>query len=424
MFRRTSAALAALPLTTAALTAPLVLAPSGPAAAAPGGSIVYIKDHDVHIALPDGTGERALTADGTADNPWRSPDQAANGTVVAARGTVVYRMDQWGMVLNSFDPPDLTDSSGGTIGGTVTKTAISPDGTKLAYTYQHHTCDSSTGCRNRWVTAISAADRFVEGQNYAFAYHDNPTWISDSKLLVNGIYYDGIHVHTVGAGEKYWFDDSKNVPPFTNTRIIGDPALSPDGATLLTVRAEPTETTDHSIVVYDVAGDVRSEVIPARPAPLCFYTGGGTLGSPTFAPDNTAAVWHESDGIWRLDNPRGCTDPKLLIPGGSQPSWSSAALQTTRPTYSFTSGTRPKVAGKASVGKRLKATAGTWTPAPEKVSYQWLRNGKKIKKATRATYKVTKADRGRRLSARIVVSRSGYQTATVTTKAVRVPKRR
>ena len=419
MRRHRLTTLVALPLLAPALAVPMVLAPSAPAAAGPGGSIVYIKDHDVHNALPDGSGERALTADGTAENPWRSPDQATNGTVVAARGTVVYRMDQWGTVLNSFDPPDAVDNRGDKIGGTVTRTAISPDGSKIAYTFQHYTCPPS-GCRDRWVTAITEADRFVEGHHFAYGYHDHPTWISETKLLLNGIEYDGIQVHTLERGTLYWFDDSKNVPPFDSTERIADPALSPDGRLLATVRSEPTYPANHAIVLYDVEGDVRSEVMPVRPTPLCTFTGGGSFGSPTFAPDGTAVAWHESDGIWRLDSPRSCSNPRLLIAGGQQPSWSPAALQTSRPTYSFTTGARPGIKGKAKVGKRLVASAGTWTPAPQKVRYQWLRNGKKIKRATRPAYRVTKADRGRRLAVRVVVTRAGYRPAIGISKPVRV----
>lgn len=55
------------------------------------------------------------------------------------------------------------------------------------------------------------------------------------------------------------------------------------------------------------------------------------------------------------------------------------------------------------------------------ISYQWLRNGKPIKGATGATYKISRKDRGKKVSLRMVLT-GPSGTVTVTTKAVKVPK--
>ena len=47
-----------------------------PAAAASADSIVFVKDANVWVASPDGSGQRQLTKDGTPDHPYRSPSQA------------------------------------------------------------------------------------------------------------------------------------------------------------------------------------------------------------------------------------------------------------------------------------------------------------------------------------------------------------
>jgi hypothetical protein len=60
-----------------------------------------------------------------------------------------------------------------------------------------------------------------------------------------------------------------------------------------------------------------------------------------------------------------------------------------------------KVKGKAKVGRKVTAVPLNWVafdarkPAGFKVRYQWLRNGKKIKGATKKTYKLRKADKGK-----------------------------
>lgn len=84
---------------------------------------------------------------------------------------------------------------------------------------------------------------------------------------------------------------------------------------------------------------------------------------------------------------------------------------------------RPTVKGTAKVGRTLKVRSkGAWTPSPSSYSYQWLRNGKKIPKATRTSYRLTKKDRGRKITLRVYARRDGVATVTATSKASRKVK--
>lgn len=69
---------------------------------------------------------------------------------------------------------------------------------------------------------------------------------------------------------------------------------------------------------------------------------------------------------------------------------------------------KPRVNGTAKVGKKVTSTKGVWSPAPTTHKYQWLRNGATIKGATSSTYTLTKADRNKKISVRVTVTRSGY----------------
>jgi len=89
----------------------------------------------------------------------------------------------------------------------------------------------------------------------------------------------------------------------------------------------------------------------------------------------------------------------------------------------FTSAPRPKVVGTARVGRRLTARVGTWRPAA-KVSYQWLRSGRKITGATSPRYRVRAADKGRRISVRVTAVRAGFARAAVTSRATAVVRAR
>ena len=78
------------------------------------------------------------------------------------------------------------------------------------------------------------------------------------------------------------------------------------------------------------------------------------------------------------------------------------------------------MAGTARVGQTLRSTAGTVSPAATKVTYQWLRNGRAIRGATRATYRLVAGDRGRKVSLKVSYVRTGYTTLARTTKVLTV----
>jgi len=69
----------------------------------------------------------------------------------------------------------------------------------------------------------------------------------------------------------------------------------------------------------------------------------------------------------------------------------------------------PTIHGAATVGSQLSAAAGTWS-AGAKLSYQWYRNGKAIKKATHRMYQLTGADRGKSIVVKVTGRKAGYTT--------------
>jgi hypothetical protein len=80
------------------------------------------------------------------------------------------------------------------------------------------------------------------------------------------------------------------------------------------------------------------------------------------------------------------------------------------------------IAGPAAVeaGATLTADAGTYSPEPTSVSYQWLRNGVAIAGATSATYTTTAADAGTSVTVQVTAARAGYADAVSTSAAVTV----
>ena len=69
----------------------------------------------------------------------------------------------------------------------------------------------------------------------------------------------------------------------------------------------------------------------------------------------------------------------------------------------------------------LTAVPGAWTSGAT-LRYQWFRSGKAITGATARTYKVTKADAGRRVAVRVTGSKPGFASAVQYSAARAVPQ--
>jgi serine protease len=81
---------------------------------------------------------------------------------------------------------------------------------------------------------------------------------------------------------------------------------------------------------------------------------------------------------------------------------------------------KPKATGTFKVGKKVKATTGSWSPTPATYKYQWYRSGKKISHATKSTYELTRSDRHKKITVKVTVSLAGYLPASATSSSHKV----
>jgi hypothetical protein len=81
--------------------------------------------------------------------------------------------------------------------------------------------------------------------------------------------------------------------------------------------------------------------------------------------------------------------------------------------------TRPKIGGKAKVGKRVVAKAKGWTNGA-KFRYQWFLGKKAIKGATKKKLLLTRSMRGKKLVVRVTGTKAGYKKATVKSRPKKV----
>lgn len=82
--------------------------------------------------------------------------------------------------------------------------------------------------------------------------------------------------------------------------------------------------------------------------------------------------------------------------------------------------TPPRVTGAVRAGNTVTATPGTWTSPSPRLSYQWLRDGKPVQGATKASYTLAAADIGSRLVVRVSASAVDFVPGSATSAATAV----
>ena len=148
------------------------------------------------------------------------------------------------------------------------------------------------------------------------------------------------------------------------------------------------------------------------------------------APVNLSYQWYIKSGK-KSTAISGATQSTLTVPASAKGKTITVTVKGAKVGYKSVSktskatkkvkagtlaGVTPTITGIATVGQILTATTGTWAPAPVTLSYQWYRNGKKIKNAKSLTYTLVKADKGKKITIKVTGKKTGYTTLTKTSK--------
>jgi len=292
-------------------------------AAAPAGadSLAFIKDNNVWLSKPDGSGRYQVTFDGTPGAPYESPSQSDGGTVVAIRQTPgqrrqIYRMTQSGGLLN---PPINTPAPGtGALAG-----KVSPDGALVAYWFVTGVNPGCLFCISGASSALlSHSDRFTGADEVGTPNGGGwPSWL-DNQTITLGSGSAQQYYYTLGMpDEEPWFNDGLFTPSGLQTLL--DAEVAPTGDRLAVVRGNNQET----IRFLEMSGPP-----PDAPTPIlgCWFANpSGKFVSPTWTSDGDQLAWQEDDGVW-LGDPGDLScplpEPTLIIPGASEPDFSPAAI--------------------------------------------------------------------------------------------------
>ena len=218
------------------------------------------REHRVHQSRQrlavgaDGTGQRQITAGGG----WDGPSQADDGTILAQRGSELFRLDRDGKPL----APAITTTFTGapsTWAGPIAP-VISPDGVNQAYGgeitdsgYYDYGC----GCyvyTHTFSTWWGSATHYSQpGQTLGQQDYVDPAWIDNSHLLLTstGILIDQVATYTLGGGDNsmfQWFSD-----PDPSVQSLGSGVITRSGDKLAFL-ANVGGGTGNEIRIYSSTG--------------------------------------------------------------------------------------------------------------------------------------------------------------------------
>ncbi|MET9829489.1 IPT/TIG domain-containing protein [Streptomyces sp. NPDC006385] len=79
----------------------------------------------------------------------------------------------------------------------------------------------------------------------------------------------------------------------------------------------------------------------------------------------------------------------------------------------------PVISGTVKVGRTLKTSKGTWSPAPTTYSYQWYANGRAISGATKSSLVLKSAQKGKKITVKVIAHRTGHKDGSAVSKATK-----
>ena len=77
----------------------------------------------------------------------------------------------------------------------------------------------------------------------------------------------------------------------------------------------------------------------------------------------------------------------------------------------------PVISGTAKVGKTLRTSAGTWSPAATSYAYQWYAGGKAIAGATKSSLVLKAAQKGKKITVKVTARRTGHKDGVAVSRA-------
>jgi hypothetical protein len=319
-------------------------------------SIAYVNKTDGNIYLSTSDGSRQFQV--TSTGGYSDVTQADDGTMIGLHGVRLHKLSREGAVLADFDTPvsDTRPAGQRTFFGPFDP-ALSPDGTKVAYTYYYMTQSQNPTCFppqclvaiNEGGTGYSYSDRQTSWDEPGLGYHSgwrHPAWVDNDMTLISNpthlpnadIILDRISDGGNGHGNMVlnWTTDAAEQNPHVSgaditrdkRKLAYQSGENDSTLTVSYVPAFPTSWKD---------GNPNTDEIH-----VCYrYSSpaGGAFGVPSFSPDGGAIAYHDGAGVHVAAVPAFAADctlegatpqPPVVIPNGIEPDWGPADVPPPR----------------------------------------------------------------------------------------------
>jgi hypothetical protein len=299
-------------------------------------TLTYIDQSQVWLAAPDGTAARAVTSDGTAEQPWTSPSTDNSGRILAARGNTLVLMSPTGQVL----PNGMNIAPMGPCNLSVTgplRAKVNADGTLAAYSYicfQSYWNGSGTSYSNTVNTALALTQSFTASGNQAnWPAYNWPSWFGD-RLLTS----DGGKLFLQPADSV---PSPPNSPSFEYAFAIADDyrlseaAIVPGGRRILIAGSRKSDDVD--VLLWGTLPQgppVRADGVTNYLDELCEVPVTGSPESPTVSRDGQRIAWSDGQGVKVMaiptESPGQCdfADPKVVSATGLTPVFGGGTTPT------------------------------------------------------------------------------------------------
>jgi hypothetical protein len=395
----------------------------------PGGTALD-SEGNVYIADSGDNVVRMITTDGKIHRFAGTGVAGGAGSTVTATSTPL-SVNLWhpnDVVVDGNDNVFITDTSDNrilevTAGGTVEvvagtgKPGYSGDGSPGASGRLSQPSGVAVDAKGNLYVADSSNNvvRRVDGStgvittvagNYAAGLQENDClggYGGDGGPATSALLNDPQGVAVDGAGDLFIADTFNNairevLPDGTITTVVNVGAVAGSGnaspvgngslpgtTTLNTPYALDIDPVTNALYIADTRNNVVDEVVHAAEA--------GDTAGPVEPTDQVAVT-------------------------GSGVASSACAALANGPVVGLDA---PTVTGTLALGATLTADPGTWTPAPDSYTYQWLRDGVAIDGATTSTYVVTSDDTGHALAVAVTAVKEDFGSASATSAAVTIP---
>lgn len=364
-------------------------------ALSPDGETLYLASNDSVLALDT---DRLGDYDDEADADAVYVDSSVSALAVDVHSTVFVASD--GPAVHAFTlpaaPADLVAAP-----DSMSTTAFSASWDEGAYAWER---DEDDPIRYRY-TVRDADGLEVDGGS---------TW--DQTVVVDGLQPGATYSIEIAASNGLLVGEPASHEVTTHARYVAAPsAVSVQGS--LTVGGQlslaSTGTWEAGTTLtyewYGSVGDMGGAIGSGPTLNLTADHLGMTItGVVTGTSAAAAGVTLFASAVGTVATPPVVTPPvgtPVVVPPATTP------VQPPATALGELKAPKPKVTGRAKVGKTLTAKPGTWT-AGTNLSFAWSANGKAIKGADGRTLTLSKALKGKKISVEVTGKKPGYRTVT------------